>query len=374
MRILTLSYEFPPLGGGGSKVAHGLSAELVRGGHDVDIVTMGFRGVPKEETIDGARVHRVRCLRRALDVSHAHELASYMPGALSTASRLCRQNRYDLMHCHFIMPDGIVALRLRQRFGLPLVVTAHGSDVPGYNPDRFINMHRIISPAWRAIVRSIDTIVCPSKYLEDLLLKAEPRANTLTIPNGFDLDRFRADRPKRNSILILTRMLERKGVQDVLHAIAGTDVDYELNIVGTGPFLDELVALDRKLDTNANFLGWLDNDSDELRQLIEESAIFAFPSHAENFPLVLLEAMAGGAAIITTDQTGCKEVVDSAAIRVPAADPQALRRAIESLARDPQRRRQLGREARRRVEEHFGWPTVAARYLSTYRDAIATGT
>jgi glycogen synthase len=52
MHILMLSYEFPPLGGGGAKVVFGLSKELVRLGHDVDVVTMGFRGLPKHEKVN----------------------------------------------------------------------------------------------------------------------------------------------------------------------------------------------------------------------------------------------------------------------------------------------------------------------------------
>ena len=374
MKILTLSYEFPPLGGGGSKVAYGLSAELVGMGHRVDVVTMSFDDLPREDEVNGIRVHRVPCIRRAVDVSHPHELASYMVSAIPRAMQLCKSESYDLIHCHFILPDGLAALWLRRKFGIPLVVTAHGSDVPGYNPDRFKVIHKLIAPAWRASVRAIDTIVCPSKYLENLVLSAEPKANTETIPNGFDVNRFNPGRARKDSILVVTRMLERKGVQDVLHALAKPGIDFDVNIVGTGPYLDKLVDLNKKLGTNAKFHGWLDNDSDELRGLLEESSIFVFPSHAENFPLVLLEAMAAGMAIITTDQTGCREVVGDSALQVPPGDSNAIRMAMESLISDHELRERLGRAARKRLEENFGWPSVTERYLSTYRELISSET
>jgi glycosyltransferase involved in cell wall biosynthesis len=371
LKILKLSYEFPPIGGGGSKVAFGLSSKLVEFGHSVDIVTMGFEDLPLEESVNGIRVYRIPCFRRSIDRCDPHEMLIYLFHAQRKVRELCDAGSYDLIHCHFIMPDGLLGLWLRKKLKLPLVVTAHGSDVPGYNPDRFKLIHKLISPAWRRSVRSIDKIVCPSEYLQSLITISEPRANTTTIPNGFDVDRFNPARIRRNSILIVTRMLERKGVQDVLKACAEPGLDYDLNIVGTGPYLDTLIDLDKQLGTNANFHGWLDNDSEELRELLETAAVFVFPSHAENFPLVLLEAMAAGAAIITTDQTGCREVVGDTALQVPPGNPEAIREALESLVNSNELRETLGSSASARVRDHFGWPAIADRYISTFRDLLA---
>ena len=153
MRILTLSYEFPPLGGGGSKVAQGLSAEFVKMGHQVDIITMSYRDLPREEVVEGVRVRRIPCIRSKVDVCHPHELASYMVRAAPAALRQGSEQEYDILHCHFILPDGVAALLPSSRLGIPLVVTAHGSDVPGYNPDRFKLLHKLIAPAWRSVVK-----------------------------------------------------------------------------------------------------------------------------------------------------------------------------------------------------------------------------
>lgn len=371
MRILTLSYEFPPLGGGGSKVVYGLSNEYVRMGHDVDVVTMAYKDLDRYEEIDGVHVHRVPCLRGSVDICHPHEQASYMLSALRAARKLIAVNRYDVMHCHFILPDGLIALFARRKLQVPLVVTAHGSDVPGYNPDRFKLLHRLISPAWRSAVRSIDTIVSPSLYLERLLLDHEKSARTVTIPNGFDLGKFNATGSRKKSILVVTRMLERKGVQDVLRALSGTDLGYEINVVGTGPYLAALVELAESLKLDVRFHGWLDNDSDELKALFESSGIFVFPSHAENFPLVLLEAMGAGAAIITTDQNGCREVVGDAALLVPPGDDQAIRSALQKLADDAELRVRMGRAARERLDKYFSWPSVARQYTDLFEQLIA---
>ena len=371
MRILTLSYEYPPLGGGGSKVVQGLSAEFVRLGHEVDIVTMAYRGLRRDETIGGVRIHRVPCIRKSIDISHPHELASYIAAALPAALRIGRRENYDVLHSHFILPDAVAALWPSRKLDIPLIVTAHGSDVPGYNPDRFELIHKIISPAWRAIARSIDRIVCPSRFLERLLLEHEPRASTVAIPNGFDLAKFDPSRTRKRSIVVVTRMLERKGVQDVIRALSGLDLGYEFNVVGTGPYLDKLKELADELHVDVKFHGWLDNDSVELKTLLETSSIFVFPSHAENFPLVLLEAMAAGLAIITTNQTGCIEVVEDTALCVPPGDDGAIRNALQRLTSDDDLRIRLGQAARARLESQFSWPAVAERYLVEFNDVIA---
>jgi len=373
MKILTLSYEFPPLGGGGSKVVQGVSREYERMGHQVDVVTLAYKDLPRLETVDGVTVHRVPCLRSAVDLCHPQEQASYMLSALPKAVRLARQGDYDVMHCHFILPDGVVALLAGMLKRMPLVVTAHGSDVPGYNPDRFKLLHRLISPAWRAVARSIDRIAWPSRYLESLILEHEPRARTVNIPNGFDTGRLSPGEYRDGSILVVTRMLERKGVQDVIRAVAGSQLTRELHIVGTGPYLPSLKELAESLAVPARFHGWLDNDSAELKSLFEQSSIFVFPSHAENFPLVLLEAMAAGMAIITTNQTGCQEVVGDAALLVSPGDAPAIRNALEVLVNDDEQCRRLGRAARMRLEEHFSWPAVANLYLDEFRDLISSG-
>jgi glycogen synthase len=78
MRILTLSYEFPPIGGGGANVVKGLSAELVKAGHTVDVVTMNFQGLSHEEVIDGITVHRVDCGRHSESKCTAREALRYV--------------------------------------------------------------------------------------------------------------------------------------------------------------------------------------------------------------------------------------------------------------------------------------------------------
>lgn len=107
---------------------------------------MNFKGLPREENADGVRLHRVPCLRRSMAVSYSHELLSYVAAAAPRVRSLVRQRSYDINHTHFIFPDAVVAAAVKRLTGLPFIVTAHGSDVPGYNPDRFVFHHRLLAP------------------------------------------------------------------------------------------------------------------------------------------------------------------------------------------------------------------------------------
>ena len=150
MRILTLSYEFPPIGGGGAGVVRGLAAELVKLGHCVDVVTMGFRGLPDEEVVDGIRVRRIDCARRSESKCTAREALRYVLRVRPVVRAMLRANRYDLVHVHFILPDGVVAWREVAPAGVPFLITAHGSDVPGYNPKLFFRLvHPFLTRLWR---------------------------------------------------------------------------------------------------------------------------------------------------------------------------------------------------------------------------------
>lgn len=365
MRILTLCYEFPPVGGGGSRVVSGLARALVAAGHEVDVITSGFRGLPRRSTVEGVRVYRVPSFRLREHYCTIPEAASYVAGGLPAARRLAGDRAHDIVHAHFIFPDGWMAHRLGRR-GLPYVITAHGSDVPGYNVQRTRLAHRALAPVWRRTTRDAAAIVCPSRALASLVRARDPGIGTDLIPNGIDPDRFRTDRPRARRILVVTRLLERKGVQHLLRAVHDLPLRHEVHIAGEGPYRAELEELARGARPTIVFHGWLDNRSPELTRLFETSDIFVLPSDRENFPVCLLEAMAAGLAVVTTRSTGCAEVVGEAGLLVAPGSVAELRRALQRLTDDPDLRAALGRSARERVERELSWRVIARSYEALY--------
>jgi glycosyltransferase involved in cell wall biosynthesis len=364
--------EYPPIGGGGSRVVRGLTAELAALGHRVDLVTMRFGALPRFEVIDGVSVHRVPCVRSSVGTCSPPELLTYLLGAWPVARRLLRESRPDLVHSHFIFPDGLLAMALRRGTGLPYVITAHGSDVPGYNPDRFRALHPLLAPVWMRVVRQASEIISPSRTLADLIRGQGYEGALEIIPNGYHARDVSTARHQPGRLLVVSRLFERKGVQYLLQALEGITRPLDVHIVGDGPYLATLKQLAGRLRSHAvvHFHGWLDNTSSAFRELIETASVFALPSEAENFPNALLEAMAAGLAIITTAGTGCAEVVGPAAMLVPPRDPARIREAIERLSDEPALCDQLGRAAHARVHEVFAWRAIAERYVEAYERAL----
>jgi glycosyltransferase involved in cell wall biosynthesis len=362
MRILMLNYEYPPIGGGASPVTRSLSEHLAGAGHEVDVVTMGFRRLPWLESFGRLRVFRVPSLRRSPVRAVTVEMLSYLAAALPVTLELGRRRRYDLVHAHFLVPTGPLALAVARAQRIPAVITAHGSDVPGYNPDRFQRGHRLLAPAWRAVVRGASALVSPSCYLRDLI-RAGCDTPVEVIPYGFDAPR-RQPEPKRRRLLFVSRLFPRKGAQHFLEALAGLNLSgWEVTVAGDGPMLEPLRRQAHDLGVPVDFRGFIKGQP--LDDLYASSAVFVFPSLQDNFPVVLLEALSHGCAVVTTDISGMPEVVGDAGLLTPPADVPALRAAIGRLMADEALRDELGRRARAQVAR-FSYDAIVARHLDLY--------
>ena len=366
-----LCYEYPPVGGGGAKVVNGLTHELSKKDCEIDLVTMGFKDLPSFEKIGNLNIHRIKCIRLKRNVCTYPEMILYIILAIPKILKLCKKNKYQINHTHFIFPDGILATVVKILKGPPYIITAHGSDVPGYNPDRFKLLHKFLLPLWKLVTSNSEKIILPSKNLEALVKKINPELKTAVIPNGIELDKFSSNVMKKKQILIVTRMFKRKGVQYFLEAVKDIDHDYAVNIVGDGPYLQTLKNIARENNLEINFLGYVDNLSDQLRRLYEESEIFVFTSESENFPVVLLEAMLSGMAIVTTNDNGCAEVVGNTAILVESKNSNAIKESLVKLINDAELIRELKFAARKRVEEIYSWENIAQEYSDLYSGIIS---
>jgi len=353
-------------------VVKGICSQLVQRDFSIDLVTMGFRGLDGTVNHGALNIHRLKTGRLRKHMCSAPEMIPYMLRGFLRGRKICQTKKIDVIHAHFIFPDGVIAAALSKAVGIPYVITVHGSDVPGYNPDRFKMLHQLLRPIWHKAVRHARGIVCPSEFLESLVRKEDRTARTIIIPNGIDVDRFSIRQRRTERILVVTRVFKRKGVQDLLQACSDIDPQWELVIVGDGPYLPHLKDLSERLGLDARFTGFLPNDSAELKELFETSSIFVLPSYAENFPVSLLEAMDAGLAIVTTRGTGCAEVIGDAGILVAPGDVEGIRKKIKRLVSDVGLRQRLGEAARARVESSYSWRRVADLYEELLNGVAAT--
>ncbi|HVS63897.1 MAG TPA: glycosyltransferase family 4 protein [Thermoanaerobaculia bacterium] len=366
MNLLCLCYEYPPIGGGGAPACEGLAEALVRQGHQVVVVTSKMKHLPAFERRQGVDIHRVRCLRRRAHHTTAFELATWCVTALRKATELVEEGHFDLIHAHFILPGGVVAHRLSRRSGLRYVLTAHGTDVPGYNAHRMGALHAILRPYWRTVVRGASAVTAPSRFLAELVRKPSG-VEPVVIPNPADLQTA-TPRARHRRVLAVSRLLERKGVQHLIEVTPRLPPDWEVVVAGDGPYLPRLRRQAEQLGARVQFLGMVPRE--QLPELYASAEIFTLPSSRENFPMVLLEAMANGCAIVTTRGSGCEEVVGDGALLVRPGRPEELLDALTELIDNDVARRRLGDGSRQRVHQ-FSAPVVAAQFERLYKGIIA---
>jgi len=370
LRILILNYEFPPLGGGAGHVSLEIASWYVKKGYEVDVVTMGFPGLPKHEQKNGVNIFRVKSLRRKIETCGTFEMLTYVVSAIFFLRRHIKNNNYDFVHCHFLLPTGLVALYLKRKYQLEYIVTIHGSDVPGYNPDRFKIEHLFTIPILKKISHEAKTICSPSLYLKNLLETKIGSQKIEHIPNGIDLDNFKVDlsKPKENIILSTGRLLERKGFQTLIRAVKDIPLPFDVHIVGDGPYRKPLERLAEGSKTKIIFHGWLNRGSKGLMSLYEKAAIYVLVSSQENASIALLEGMAARCAMISTNVSGCPETIGDAGFLIDYDDNQALRNILLELSRDRKKLDFYSLKSQLRLKTGFLWENNIMKYLDVIKN------
>lgn len=365
-KLLLLNYEFPPLGGGGSPVSYEIAKRLVDfNKYEIDVVTMGFKNLLSyEELTPQLKIYRVKCLRKRKESCQPWEQVTYLISAYFKAAELIKKNHYDITHCHFIIPTGVLALILKLRFGLPYIISVHGSDVPGYNPDRFKLLHKFTQPFLKIICDHATKIVALSNYLKNLIrqnIKLYGTEKLVVIPNGIDSSKF-LPTEKKKIILSTGRLLPRKGFQHLISAVSAFDLGYEVHICGDGPMMNELKALAKNSKTKVVFHGWIDNNTEKYKNLIGKASIYSLVSERENASVALLEAMSAGCAVITADNSGCIETVGKAGLTIPFGNIQKLHDSIIAIINNSKMIAKLQKRARNRAQTFFAWERVISQY------------
>ena len=296
-------------------------------------------------------------------------------GALAWLSRLGKVRRaaFDLVDAHYVYPDGVAALAIARALRRPLVITARGSDVTQL-PD-----HRGPRLMIQRAVRRADALIAVSADLGDRLvaLGADP-ARVHVLRNGVDLTLYHppADRAAARralglqgpALLSVGHLIERKGHDRVIGALARLPEPVCLLIAGGGPLEAELRQLAERLGVGARvrFLGVL--PPADLPAVYGAADALVLASSREGWANVLLEAMACGTPVIASPIPGNTEVVRSPAGGMIARENTApsLAAAITAMLETPPRR-----EDTRAYAEQFGWAEVSAGQLAVFCQVLA---
>jgi glycosyltransferase involved in cell wall biosynthesis len=388
MRVLLLNYEFPPLGGGAGVATQALARGLASRGVTVDVITAGERDECRAEVLwDGhaaeeglLTVYRVKCSRTGVHEAGMAGAASYLRNALPLVRARMRDEHYDIVHVFFSLPTGAM-LPFLSLGDTPVMVSLRGSDVPGYDPHHrtLERTHRMLLPLTRWIWRRATRVVAVCESLGRLALRTDPGLRYSVIPNGVDLNRFRPSARGRSRhggkirCLAVARLVERKGIGDLIEALAALERGrFELEILGSGPDERRLRDLARRLGVEREVIFAGSVSRSEIAARYREADIFTLASWEEAFGNVFAEAMASGLPIVGSSVGGLPELVEHGknGFLVPPREPRALAAAIRLLADNPDLRAEIGRRNRAHAEANLSWARVTTRYLSTYNGML----
>jgi D-inositol-3-phosphate glycosyltransferase len=287
-------------------------------------------------------------------------------------ARQWRRERPDVVHAHFWM-SGVAAVEAAATIDVPVALTYHALGVEKRRHQGSMDTSPGVRCAYEAwLARSTDRVLATTQAERRELIRqgADPE-RIAVVPCGVDVDLFHHDgrpRPASRRIVCASRLVERKGLADVVRAVAELP-DVELLIAG-GPPRPELasnpharalmqLAAELRASDRVQLLGAVAHD--DLAELYRSAAAVCCTPWYEPFGLVAVEAMACGVPVIASAVGGLAETVADGAtgVLVPPRDTAAIRDAIERLVGDPAERQAMGELAARHAAR-YGWPTIAA--------------
>ena len=319
---------------------------------DWTVIVLGPRG-PLADAIESAGVRVI-----TLDTP-----TGFRVGLWRQLARLFRQERFDVVHTHDDRPL-IYGMPAAWWAGVPRRIhTHHHGQLAKFGRRQLFLMRQAARFAQHFVCVSRDS----ARYMTEQGVSA---ARVQTIWNGIDLSHFAYQGPTdEGPIVTVARLSPEKDIANLLRAaqqVVKAFPHLRFEIAGDGPCRAELTQLARDLHLSDHVL--FHGEVRDIPALLSRARLFVLPSLSEGISLTLLEAMARGLPVVTTHVGGNPEVVVDGAtgFLVPAANPEVLAKAIELLAADPSRGRQMGIAGRQRVENYFNIRTMMAQVEALY--------
>ncbi len=341
MRILVLSHEYPPVGGGGGRVAQDLCEGLAQRGHEVRVLTAHHGKLALSEEIKRVRIHRLVSGRRAAYVASFGDMLRYVYAACRAGRRLIDSWRPDVLHVHFAVPGEVIGQVLYRATGTPYVITAHLGDVPGGTPEKTERWFRWIYPLTPGIWRNAARVAAVSEYTRNLAMQHYD-VPIEVIPNGVDLRQaqpvLQLAHPPR--LIFAGRFAEQKNPLQVVHTLSELrDLPWQCVMAGDGALWSavEAAIAAEGLTDRFTLTGWI--EPGQVLDWFGRSDVLFMPSRSEGLPVVGVQALAMGLALVVGRAGGFVELVEEGRNGY-LCDPEnshAMQDALRSLLQDPVR-------------------------------------
>ncbi|EHR62552.1 glycosyltransferase family 4 protein [Saccharomonospora cyanea] len=393
MRVLMLSWEYPPVVVGGlARHVHALARHLALGGHEVVVLCRHAAGTDAEthpttdEIVDGVRL--IRVAEDPVHVTFERDLVAWtlsMGHAMIRAgTELLRTWRPEVVHAH----DWLVtqpAIALAEAARVPLVGTIHATEAGRHSGwlSHPLNQ-QIHSVEWWLANRVDALITCSEAMRREVARLFEVPDEVITvIHNGIEernwcvtgdhVARVRAAHSPDGPLLLFFGRLEwEKGVQDLLDAlpeIRRRHPGTRLVVAGAGRHRDELVAqtVRLSLDDAVEFVGHLPDT--DLRAVLSAADAVVLPSRYEPFGIVALEAAAAQAPLVVSTAGGLAELVvdGETGLAFAPGDVDGIVRAVDAVLTDGDAASRRAHAAASRLATDFDWSRIAAETVRVYR-------
>jgi len=392
MRVLMLSWEYPPVVVGGlGRHVHALATHLTALGHEVVVLCRHESGTdavthPTTDTM----VEGVRVIRVAEDPTHLRFEKDLVAWTLAMGHGLIRAGlsllsgwRPDVVHAH----DWLVthpAIALADVTGAPLVATIHATEAGRHSGwlSQPLNQ-QIHSVEWWLANRADALITCSSAMRAEVAHLFEVTDLTV-IHNGIEPRSWRpsaaAVREARSRhapdgtplVLYFGRLEWEKGVHDLLGALPRVRRAFpgtRLVVAGQGRQALPLVELSRKLRVrrSVDFVGHLSDRG--LKALLAAASVVVLPSRYEPFGIVALETAAAGAPLVASTAGGLAELVvdGETGLSVTPGNADEIAAAIGRVLSDPAAAARRARAAKARLATEFNWQDIASQTAEVYR-------
>ena len=355
MKILVISHEYPPVGGGGGKVVQDLCQNLARRGHQIHLLTANYGELPKLQKSENYIIERLPSWRTQAFRADIKAMGMFVWKSYQRGLELARSWKPDLIHAHFAVPAGATAYYLWKITGIPYVITAHGGDVPGGAPEKTGRWFRFVLPFSKTIWKHAVAIAAVSQQTRELAL-ANYEANIRVIPNGIDIKSYDPKNLEPNSppkILFIGRFSPEKNAVAIPQILDNLrHLDWRCEMLGDGIQMKQVKHLieEKGLSERVRLAGWV--NPQEVMDWMAKSDILLMPSLREGMPIAVLQGLAMGLAMVISRTGSCPDLIEENGFLVQPGDVEGYSQALEKLIEDNELLARF-RKNSRKLSGHF---------------------
>jgi glycosyltransferase involved in cell wall biosynthesis len=337
MKILVLSHEYPPIGGGGGRVVQELSQGLANRGYQIHLLTAHYADQPKMEQSENLVIERLLSWRTQPFRADLKAMGAFIIKSFFRGLKVIQKSHPDLIHAHFAVPAGVSAFLLSKATGVPYILTAHGGDVPGGAPEKTARWFRMVLPFSKLVWNNAAATAAVSEQTRDLALE-HYQSEIQVISNGIDTQEMKPTNLDVHSpprILFIGRFSPEKNATAVPRILAELKhLPWQCAMLGDGTEMDLVRHLidENNLADRLQLIGWVDSDS--VKEHLAKSDILLMPSLREGMPMAALQALSMGLALLLPDKGSCPDLIENNGSLLEPGNLQAYTDSLEKLLAD----------------------------------------